>query len=36
MHAAIEPPVLDAEMKNSLIQQGRDEARASFMKKLSE
>ena len=28
------PVVLDEEAKNALIQQGRDEARASFMKKL--
>ena len=31
-HAAIQ---LDEETKNSLFQQGRDEARASFLKKLS-
>lgn len=34
-HAAVKPPVLDEETKKSLIQQGRDEARASFMKKLA-
>lgn len=34
-HAAVPLPVLDEETKNSLIRQGRDEARASFIKKLS-
>lgn len=34
-HAAVKPPVLDEETKNLLIQRGRDEARASFMKKLA-
>lgn len=33
-HSAVKPPVLDEETKNSLIKQGRDEARASFIKKL--
>ena len=33
-YAAVKTPVLDEETKNSLIQRGRDEARASFMKKL--
>lgn len=33
-YAAIKTPVLDEETKKLLIQKGRDEARASFMKKL--
>ena len=35
MHAGVAPPVLDEETKNALIQRGRDEARASFIKKLA-
>ena len=34
MHAGVAPPVLDGD-KNALIQKGRDEARASFIKKLT-
>ena len=33
-YAAVKAPVLDEETKNSLLQRGRNEARASFMKKL--
>ena len=32
MHAGVGPPVLDEETKNALIQRGRDEVRASFIK----
>jgi hypothetical protein len=34
-YGAVTPPVLDEATKNSLIQRGRDEARTSFIKKLS-
>ncbi len=34
VHADVTPPALDEETENSLIQRGRDEARASFIKKL--
>ena len=34
-HAAVRPPVLDEETKNELIKRGRDQARASFIKKLT-
>lgn len=34
-HAGVKTPVLDEETKKSLIQQGRDEVRTSFIKKLS-
>ena len=34
-HAPAAGSVIDEEAKNSLIQRGRDEARASFIKKLA-